>query len=374
METTSSYLRPGVAAMRAYEPGEQPRPGEQVIKLNTNENPYPPSPRVLEAIRRAADEGLRLYPSPLAEVARGRAAEVYGFPPEQVLVGNGSDELLTLLVRAVVEPGQAIAYPAPTYSLYPVLARIQGAGAVEVPFPADFSLPAELFGRSEPLVLLCNPNAPTATLVPEPEVRRLAESLAGVLVVDEAYVDFADGDCLRLARELANVVVLRSLSKSFSLAGLRVGFAFGPAALIEGLTKVKDSYNVDRLAAAGAEAALADMDYMRTNVREIRATRARLTEGLRRLGLEPMPSQTNFVFVRCGRDRARRLFEELRRRGLLVRFFDEPGVEDALRITVGTDEEIDRLLAELADILSPQGDRRDPRKGTERHGDEGQKT
>lgn len=374
MKTTSSYLRPAVAAMRGYEPGEQPRPGARVIKLNTNENPYPPSPRVLEAIRRAADEGLRLYPSPTAEAARERAAQVYGFKPEQVLVGNGSDELLTLLVRAVVEPGQAVVYPVPTYSLYPVLARIQGAEVVEVPFPEDFSLPGELFGRSEPLVFLCNPNAPTGTLVPRPEVRRLAESLTGVLVVDEAYVDFAEGDCLGLARELPNVVVLRSLSKSFSLAGLRVGFAFGPAGLIEGLTKVKDSYNVDRLAAAGAEAALADLAYMERNAARIRATRARLTEGLRGLGLEPMPSQTNFVFVRCGRGRARRLFEELRRRGILVRFFDQPGVDDALRITVGTDGQIDRLLAELADILPrlPADPPPAPEKRNRKNGDEGQ--
>ncbi len=352
MATSSSYLRKDVAAMTGYQPGEQPGPDEQVVKLNTNENPYPPSPRVLEALRRAADEGLRLYPPALADAVRARAAALYGFAPEQVMVGNGSDELLTLLMRAVVEPGQAIVYPVPTYSLYPVLAQIQGARTVEVPFPDDLSLPGELFGRTEPLVFLCNPNAPTGTLVPQPEVRRLAESLSGVLVVDEAYVDFAEGDCLALARELENVVVLRTLSKSFSLAGLRVGFAFGPEALIGGLVKVKDSYNVDRLALAGAEAALADVEHMRENVTTIKATRARLTEGLRDLGLEPLPSHANFVFVRCGRGRARRLFGALKARGVLVRFFAGPRVDDALRITVGTDREIDRLLAELSDILA----------------------
>jgi histidinol-phosphate aminotransferase len=351
MTTPTSYLRLAVAAMTGYQPGEQPGPGEQVTKLNTNENPYPPSPRVLEAVRGAAGESLRLYPRPLADGARLRAAEVYGFHREQVLVGNGSDELLTLLLRALVEPGQAIAYPVPTYSLYPVLAQIQGADTVVVPFPEDFSLPEELFGRAEPLVLLCNPNAPTGTLVAADEARRLAESLTGVLVVDEAYVDFADGDCLALARELANVVVLRTLSKSFSLAGLRVGFAFGPAELIAGLIKVKDSYNVDRLALAGAEAALVDLDHMRASVEKIRATRSRLIKGLKSLGLAPLPSQSNFVFVRCGEGQAGRLYRELKGRGILVRFFDEPGLSDALRITVGTDQEIDRLLAELADIL-----------------------
>ena len=337
--------------MAGYRPGEQPGPDEQVVKLNTNENPYPPSPRVLEALRQAADERLRLYPPPLADAVRARAAALYGFTPEQVLVGNGSDELLALLVGAVVDPGDAIVYPVPTYSLYPVLARVRGAGVVEVPFPEDFSLPEGLFGRAEPLVFLCNPNAPTGTLVAQPEVRRLAEGLSGLLVVDEAYVDFAESDCLTLARELENVVVLRTVSKSFSLAGLRVGFAFGPEALIEGLIKVKDSYNVDRLALAGAEAALADVEYMRENVARIKATRSRLTKGLRGLGLDPLPSQTNFVFVRCGRGRARRLFEALKTRGVLVRFFEEPGTDDALRITVGTDGEIDRLLVELSDIL-----------------------
>lgn len=354
MNDPESYLRSAVAAMAGYTPGEQPGPEEQVIKLNTNENPYPPSPQVLKALRRAASEDLRLYPPPLADGARLRAAEVYGFSPEQVLVGNGSDELLTMLLRALVEPGDAIAYPVPTYSLYPVLAQIQGANTVEIPFPEDFSLPPELSGRREPLVFLCNPNAPTGTRVPPEEVRRLAQSVSGVLVVDEAYVDFADGDCLALARELANVVVLRTLSKSFSLAGLRVGFALGPGALIQGLLKVKDSYNVDRLALAGAEAALGDLDHMRASVRKIRTTRERLIKELRRLQLDPLPSQSNFVFVRCGEGRAGQLYREVKRRGILVRFFDQPGLSDALRITVGTDDEVDRLLAELADILKPQ--------------------
>jgi len=354
MKTRPSYLRADVGAMDGYTPGEQPGPGEQVTKLNTNENPYPPSPRVLEALRAAAGGDLRLYPAPLADAARTRAAGAYGFSPDQVVAGNGSDDLLTLLVRAIVAPGQGIAYPVPTYSLYPVLARIQGARTVEVPFPEDFSLPAGLFGRPEPLVILCNPNAPTGTLVPGQEVRRLAESLSGVLAVDEAYVDFADENCLDLARELGNVVVLRTLSKSFSLAGLRVGFAFGPEDVISGLIKVKDSYNLDRLAIVGAEAALSDLEYMEANVARIRSTRARLVQGVQNVGLDPLPSQSNFVFVRCGGGRARKVIEGLKARGILVRFWDEPGVDDAVRITVGTDAEIDRLLAELGGILAAE--------------------
>ena len=349
---TSPYLRTDVAAMAGYQPGEQPRPGERVVKLNTNENPYPPSPAVLAAIREAASENLKLYPRPLADKARERAATVYGFAVDQVMVGNGSDELLALAVRALVDPGEAFVYPVPTYSLYPVLAQIHGAKALEVPFPADFSLPAELFGRTEPLAILCNPNAPSGTLVPASEVRRLAESLSGVLVVDEAYVDFAEEDALTLARELPNVMVLRSLSKSFSLAGLRVGLAFGPAALIDGLIKVKDSYNVDALAAAGADAALADMEHMRANVAKVKTTRARLTAGLGELGLHPVPSQANFVFVRCGRGRVREVYLKLKERGILVRYFEDPCVEDGLRISVGTDAEVDQLLRELAEVLA----------------------
>jgi histidinol-phosphate aminotransferase len=340
--------------MAGYQPGEQPRPGERVLKLNTNENPYPPSPAVLAAIRDAAGEGLRLYPPPFADKARERAASVYGFAPEQVLVGNGSDELLALAVRALVDPGQAFVYPVPTYSLYPVLAQIHGAHVLEIPFPDDFSLPAELFGRAEPLVILCNPNAPTGTLVARSEVRRLAESLPGVLLVDEAYVDFAEEDALALARELGNVIVLRSLSKSFSLAGLRVGLALGPVGLIDGLVKVKDSYNVDALAAAGAAEALTDLGYVRENVAKVKATRARLTGGLRDLGLRPLPSQANFVFVRCGEGRARNISLKLKERGILVRYFDDAYVNDGLRISVGTDVEVDRLLRELADVLATE--------------------
>jgi histidinol-phosphate aminotransferase len=337
--------------MTPYVPGEQPAPGSPVIKLNTNENPYPPSPRVTEAIARAVNETLRLYPAPMADAARLKAAEVYGFGPEQVLVGNGSDELLTMLLRALVGEGQRVAYPVPTYSLYPVLTGIQGATPVELPFADDFTLPDELFGRSEPLVVLCNPNAPSGTLVPPAEVRRLAESLSGVLVVDEAYVDFADENCLSLARELPNVVVLRTLSKSFSLAGLRVGFAFGPRPLIDGLLKVKDSYNLDRLAIVGAEAALSDVEWMAANVARIKATRERLIRGLRELGFKPLPSQTNFVFVRCGEE-AGRLYLELKERGLFVRYWNRTGIREYLRISIGTDDQIDRLLTEMASILA----------------------
>jgi len=269
--------------MQAYVPGFQPE-GDGFVKLNTNENPYPPSPRVIEAIRAAAAESLRLYPDPMSNAFRDKVAETYGFRREQVLAGNGSDDLLSMISRCFLSPGDKAVYPYPTYLLYETLCRIQDAEPVEIDFNDDFSLPAEMFKAKGKVLFLCNPNSPSATMVPPDEVRRLAESFPGVVVIDEAYVDFADTDCLDLAKTQANVIVLRTLSKSFSLAGMRCGFAVASEDIINGLAKVKDSYNLDRLAIAAAAAALSDLPHMRRNVELIRATRAKLTAGLRGLG------------------------------------------------------------------------------------------
>jgi len=328
-------------------PGEQPPPGAQVVKLNTNENPYPPSPRVLEAMRRGVAESLRLYPDPDATALRQRAASVYGLPLDAILVGNGSDELLSLLVRAVVDPGGSIAYPVPTYSLYRTLVALQDARSVEVPYPEDWSVPPALAQTGAPLTLLCNPNAPSGTFVPIAQVAELARRLRGLLVVDEAYVDFATDNALRLLAMHPNVIVLRTLSKSFSLAGLRVGLAFGHPEVIAGLRTVKDSYNVSRMTQLGAEAALADLPAMQRNVERIRATRATLTAALEELGFAVPPSEANFVLARrAGRSMAP-VAAALAARGILVRHFAVPGLDDALRITVGTDEEVAALVAAL---------------------------
>jgi histidinol-phosphate aminotransferase len=320
-----------------------------VIKLNTNENPYPPSPRVLEAIARAADAGLRLYPDPEARALRARAAAVYDVPPECVLVGNGSDECLALLVRALVDPGDRVAFPVPTYSLYDTLVAVQGGVAVRVPWPSDFSLPAALADARARLVFLCNPNSPSGTLVPTAQVDALARATDGVLVVDEAYVDFARESALPLVRRHEHVVVLRTFSKAFSLAGLRVGLAFGNPELLAGLRTVKDSYNVDRLALAAAEAALGDLEHMRANVARVRATRARLTTALARLGFTVLPSEANFVLARRpGQDLAP-LTQALAARDILVRHF--PALGDGIRISVGSDEEVDALLGALQSLV-----------------------
>jgi histidinol-phosphate aminotransferase len=347
------YFRPNVDGMTGYTPGEQPCAGATVVKLNTNENPYPPSPKVTEAIRRSAAEEIRLYPDPTARAFREAASHAFGLEPERIIAGNGSDELLAMLIRAFASEGERVAYPVPTYSLYPTLVQAHGAEAVEVPWADGYAIPEGLAEAGARLVVLCRPNAPTGTMVPVDSVRKLAGSLECVLCIDEAYVDFSDSEddnCLPLVREFENVVILRTLSKSFSLAGARVGLAFACAPIIEGLNKVRDSYNLSRMALAAGTAALGDMDWMRANARRIRATRSRLAQRLAELGFDCLPSQANFVLARVGYPRAKELYETLKSQGILVRYFEQEDVRDCLRITVGTDSEVDALLDALGEL------------------------
>ncbi len=348
-----SYFRPNIEAMEGYVPGEQPR-GEGVIKLNTNECPYPPPPAVRKAIRAAVNGDLRKYPDPLSTAVREKVAEVYGTKPERVIVGNGSDDLLTMLIRAAAGPRRKVAYPVPTYSLYPTLCEIENATRREVPFPDDFSLPPKLGKANAPLTFVANPNSPSGTLIPPKELARLARQLDGLLVIDEAYADFAGENCMKLVGRHRNVVVLRTFSKSFSLCGVRLGFAVAREEVIAGLMKVKDSYNVNRLAQAAGVAALENIEAMQKNVERIRATRTRLTRGLEQFGWYVYPSQSNFVFARVRPPHtARELYGALKTRRILVRFFDAPGLDDGLRITVGSDREIDALLAALRQLCAP---------------------
>lgn len=345
------YFRPNISRMKGYTPGMQPRGGGWT-KLNTNENPYPPSPAVKAAIIEAAED-LRKYPDPAGNVFRKAAAEVFGVKLEQVLCGNGSDDILTLITRAFCGPDDVMAYPCPTYSLYPVLARIQDCKSVEVDFPDDYGLPMGLLETNAKVVILANPNAPTGTVIPLGDVAAFTSSLDGIVVVDEAYVDFADESAVRLVERHHNLIVSRSLSKSYSLAGLRFGFAVADAKLIDGLMKVKDSYNVDRLSIAAATAAIRDQAWMQANAGRIRRTRAALTARLRRMGFSVLPSQANFVLARSEDAKsARAIFRALKKRKILVRYFDHRRVDDCLRITIGTDEEVDRLVAALKDVLS----------------------
>lgn len=357
-------LRQSVREMVGYVPGEQPKAGSQLIKLNTNENPYPPSPRVLEAIAAELEGGgerLRLYSDPHASALITAASEVYQLPRENILHGNGSDELLALLFRAFLEPNDSIAYPYPTYVLYRTLAASLGTQVDSFDFDASYQLPRALFGSSAKLVLVASPNSPSGNSHPTELLRELARSLPrGVLVVDEAYAAFSDEDALSLVSTEPNVVVLRTFSKSHSLAGMRVGLCLAPAPIILGLNKVKDSYNLDRLAILAAAASLRDTEWVEANTRRVIATRARLGAGLQALGWQPLPSQSNFVFARAPGDReaaertARGAFEHLKAQGVLVRYFPERLLEAGLRISVGTDEAIDRLLKHLGEYTRAQ--------------------
>ena len=337
-----------VAAMSGYTPGEQPR-GQRLVKLNTNENPYPPSPAVAAALAACDHAALRRYPDPLATAVRRRIAEIHGCSIDQVFAGNGSDEILALATRAFVEDDGSIGYFVPSYSLYPILAEIRQVEQRPVPLTADYgwNLPPDYAAS---LFFLTNPNAPTSLQFDKSTVAEFCRRFHGVALIDEAYVDFAPQNCMDLATAPGNrnTLVMRTLSKSFSLAGLRFGYAVGPADLIQALYKIKDSYNLDALTQALALAALNDLDAMRANVARIVATRARLTRALRARGWRVLNSATNFLFARPPDGDAARVFNQLRAAEIYIRYFPGPATGDSIRITIGTDAEVDALLGILA--------------------------
>ena len=348
------YFRKNIEQMKGYCPGEQPQ-GQDYIKLNTNENPYPPSPRVLQAIQAEAGASIRLYPSPMSDPLRAKAAITYGVKEENVLAGNGADDLLSILVRSFVGKGDSVVLPDPTYTLYDTLVTIQEGEVLSVPLNEDFEIPENEFVKSKArLTFLSNPNAPSGICIPVNKIASFAEGLNGILVVDEAYVDFAKETAIPLIDTYPNIVILRTFSKSFSLAGMRIGLAFADPKLIEGMAKVKDSYNLNRLSIVAGIAALDDMSWMEENVKKIRKTRNDLFSSLNRFGFKTYPSQSNFVLARIPNRNCRDIYEELKKRGILVRYFDTPRLQDCMRITVGTDHEITRLVEELSQILGKQ--------------------
>jgi histidinol-phosphate aminotransferase len=346
-------VRPLVRHLRAYVPGEQPKV-KGLIKLNTNENPFPPSPRVLAAIRVAVDGRLRLYPNPTAQALREKLAGFHGCAPENIIVGNGSDELLALATRAFVEPAAGtVQYFTPSYSLYPVLAAIHGARTNAVPLRNDFRLP-DLGARWDwkaALSFVTTPNAPSGRGYANAELEGLCRKHRGVILLDEAYVDFAEQNALALALKHPHVLVARTFSKAYSLCALRVGYVVGHAELIAALQKIRDSYNVNGLGQAAALATLADLPYYRANFRRIIATRERLSRSLTELGFEVSPSQTNFILTRPPVFLAKNWLAKLRQRKILVRWFDSPEVRAYLRITIGTETEAEALLRAAEGIL-----------------------
>lgn len=336
--------------MVPYVPGEQP--GERVfIKLNTNENPYPPSPRAVEAIRAAAGEGLRLYPDPGCIKLRQAVADAHGLLPEQVYVGNGSDEVLAFCFQAFFDPERPVRFADITYSFYKVYVSYFGLKAEIVPLNDDFTLPAARFFEGSGGVVLANPNAPTGLAVGLEEIRAVLEhNRSRVVLVDEAYVDFGAETAVPLLQEYDNLVIVRTLSKCRSLAGLRVGYALGAPGLMAALCCVRDSINsypVDRLAQAGAAAAMEDTAWFEKTRREIMKERERTAGRLRELGFTVTDSAANFLFAHHPRVPARSLVSGLRERGILVRYFPEPRIDDHLRISVGTTEEMDALCEAL---------------------------
>lgn len=335
-------IRRNVESLTAYTPGQQPG-RQKVVKLNTNENPYPPSPAVGRALASLDPGRLRLYPDPVSKRLRERIAHVHGCEVANVFAGNGSDEVLALCTRAFVEDDGAIGYFDPSYSLYPVLADIRNVAKRPVELGRDFEWKTPP-RRDFALFFLTRPNAPTGILYPKEEVRRFCRSFPGVVVIDEAYVDFARDNCASLALELDNVLIARTFSKAFSLAGLRVGYAVGSKDLIHALLKLKDSYNLDGISQSLALAALSDLRYMRRNVAKIRKTRERLRRALIDGGHAVYPSDTNFLWMRPSGVSARRLYEHLARNRILIRYFPGDRTGDFVRITVGTDQEVDRLL------------------------------
>ena len=351
-----SYFRPEINAMAGYKPGEQPQAGK-FIKLNTNENPYPASSSVATAVASRLEQGLTRYPDPVGQSFRVRAAEVLGVEPDWILCGNGSDDILTILTRSFVGPGQWLRLPTPSYVLYKTLAKIQGAESEEISFNDDWTLP-ETFGIGGPnlrLAYLPNPNSPSGTLVSKDQIRKLANSLPCPLVVDEAYADFAEDNCIDLVKENEKIMVARTLSKSYALAGLRFGFLIAQPHMIDQMMKVKDSYNCDSLSIAAATAAIDDQAWVQANREKVIATRQRMTQQMREMGFDVPDSAANFVWATYPGRNLKAVYEFLKQNKVLVRYMEYPSWDEGIRISVGTDDQTDACLSLIRMALDQQG-------------------
>ncbi|MEO1339751.1 MAG: histidinol-phosphate transaminase [Cyanobacteria bacterium J06635_13] len=341
-----NYFRTAIAAMQGYTPGEQPKPGTPIVKLNTNENPYPTSPKALALLHNLDSEWLRRYPDPYARDFCQAVSKALDIPSDWIIVTNGSDDMLNILIRACAEGKERkVVYPMPSYVLYRTLASLQAAAVVEVPYPEDYQLPIDdLVAAAGAVTLIATPNSPSGHLVPLADLRTLASRVEGILAIDEAYVDFADYSALSLVQEFENVIILRTMSKGYSLAGLRLGFGIANPKLISSLFKVKDSYNVDALAILLGTAAMEDQSYKNACSSRVKRSRGQLASKLREIGFEVRDSQGNFLLVTPPNNQAAKIYQSLKAQNILVRYFNSPGLDDKLRITVGTEEQNQQLL------------------------------
>ena len=351
----SKFWSPIVSTLKPYVAGEQPRIAN-LVKLNTNENPYGPSPKALEAVRAAADDSLRLYPDPVALDLRNAIAKRYGVNLDQVFVGNGSDEVLAHAFMGLLNHDKPLLFPDISYSFYPTYCLLYGISNRQVPLADDFSINVADYEGDCGAIILPNPNAPTGRGVPLKDIEALVASHPDqVIVIDEAYVDFGGESAVPLVAAYDNLLVVQTYSKSRSLAGMRVGFAIGQRPLIDALERVKDSFNsypLDKLAQVAAKAAMEDEAWFETSRQKVIATRERLNSALVSRGFNCLPSQANFIFASLPGHDGAMLARQLRERAVIVRHFAKPRIDAYLRISIGTDEETDRLISAIDDILS----------------------
>lgn len=353
----SRYISSRFDKLEAYVPGEQPQ-DMKYIKLNTNESPFPPAPAVLEAVQAEIDR-LNLYPDPEGKVLREKLAAHYGVQPENVFLANGSDELLSFFFMTFCDKERPVAFPAVSYGFYPVYADLYGLDAQAVPLREGFTLDAGDYCGIHKNIVIANPNAPTGRAIPVSDIEKIVRTNPDhVVMVDEAYIDFGAESCLPLLPKYDNLLIYQTYSKFRSLAGGRLGFAFGHPCLIQDLEKIKystNSYNVNRLTMAAAIATLESDGYYVDNSKKIQENRAYTTAELDRLGFETLPSMTNFIFTRCPRVEGGKLYRDLKARGVLVRHWDKPEISDWLRVTIGTREQMDVFLDKVREILKEAG-------------------
>ncbi|HJO95201.1 MAG TPA: histidinol-phosphate transaminase [Victivallales bacterium] len=355
-----SFFRKNIDAMDGYTPGEQPK-RNNLIKLNTNENPYPPSPKVAQILKEISCESLRFYPNPTSDPLRHKLSEIFDLKIENIITGNGSDDILTIILRSFVNENENIVCFDPTYSLYPVLAQIENSNTVTISLTENYKISDNFFDRDfskicsdihNKVFFISRPNSPTGNSFCIDKIRKICSVFKGIVVVDEAYVDFAEDTCIKLINEFKNVIITRTLSKSYSLAGIRLGWAMADQVLISGMMKVKDSYNVNQITQKLALAAVTDQQYLKTNIIKVITTRKYLTEKLTELGFTTINSQANFIFTSPPEKNAEDLFKYLRKNNVITRYFPSKKTGEYLRISVGTDKEIQLLIELCKSFLS----------------------